>query len=267
MKKYLSFFRIRFNLLLQYRGAAYAGMVTQFFWGIMTLLMFHAFYEADPNAFPMTFSQLSAYIWIQQSTIALLMVWFLENDIFEEITSGGVAYSLVRPLDLYTMWFTKNVATRLAKAALRFIPIILIAFLLPVPYRMSLPASWLSFICFIGAMILAVIIVVAYCMLIYIATFHTMNPMGIRIVATSMTEFFSGAIIPLAFLPATLRTLLEWSPFGSMVNFPLQVYNGNIQGSALVQGLFLQLVWAVVLVFVGKWWMQQSLKKVIVQGG
>lgn len=267
MRKYLSFFRIRFNLLLQYRGAAYAGMVTQFFWGIMTLLMFNAFYEADPNAFPMTFSQLSAYIWIQQSTIALLMVWFLENDIFEEITSGSVAYSLVRPLDLYVMWFTKNAATRLAKATLRFIPILLIAFFLPIPYRMSLPASIPNFLFFIFSMALATLIVVAYCMLIYIATFHTMNPMGVRILATSMTDFFTGAIIPLPFLPPYLRSILEWSPFGSMLNFPLQVYNGNIQGMALFSGLALQVFWAVVLMSLGKWWMNQSLKKVIIQGG
>ena len=32
MKKYLSFFRLRFSMGLQYRTAALAGMVTQFFW-------------------------------------------------------------------------------------------------------------------------------------------------------------------------------------------------------------------------------------------
>ncbi|AGI39710.1 hypothetical protein Clst_1656 [Thermoclostridium stercorarium subsp. stercorarium DSM 8532] len=35
MKKYISFFRIRFINGLQYRSAAYAGIMTQFAWGSM----------------------------------------------------------------------------------------------------------------------------------------------------------------------------------------------------------------------------------------
>ena len=43
MKKYWSFFRIRFLNGLQYRAAAYAGIATQFFWGVMLILMSRAF--------------------------------------------------------------------------------------------------------------------------------------------------------------------------------------------------------------------------------
>ena len=53
MKKYLSFFRMRFLMGLQYRAAAAAGVVTQFTWGFMELLVFRAFYQADASAFPM----------------------------------------------------------------------------------------------------------------------------------------------------------------------------------------------------------------------
>ena len=54
MKKYLSFFRMRFLMGLQYRAAAAAGIVTQFTWGFMELLVFRAFYQADASAFPMS---------------------------------------------------------------------------------------------------------------------------------------------------------------------------------------------------------------------
>ena len=42
MKKYLSFFRLRLNMGMQYRTAAAAGMVTQFVWGIMEVLALRA---------------------------------------------------------------------------------------------------------------------------------------------------------------------------------------------------------------------------------
>ena len=53
-RKYLAFFRLRFSVGLQYRTAALAGIVTQFVWGSMEVLMFRAFYRSDPGSFPMT---------------------------------------------------------------------------------------------------------------------------------------------------------------------------------------------------------------------
>ena len=52
MKKYISFFRLRFSMGLQYRTAAFAGIATQFVWGFMETLMFKAFYEAEPENVP-----------------------------------------------------------------------------------------------------------------------------------------------------------------------------------------------------------------------
>ena len=56
MNKYQALFRIRFTNSLQYRSAAFAGMVTQFVWGMLEIFAFRAFYQTDPAAFPMTFS-------------------------------------------------------------------------------------------------------------------------------------------------------------------------------------------------------------------
>lgn len=267
MKKYLSFFRIRFTNGLQYRAAAYAGVVTQFAWGFMQILLYKAFYRANPAAFPMEFSQLSSYIWLQQAFLALFMTWFLENDIFLSITNGNVAYELVRPLNLYNMWFVKNLANRMAKAFLRCMPILAVAAFLPKPYQIAMPLSLPSFLLFLTSMALGLLIVVAFCMLIYITTFYTLSPMGIRIVAVSLVEFLSGGLIPLPFLPDPIRQVLELLPFGAMQNIPLRIYSGNIAGSQMLFRIGLQVFWLVVLVLTGKAYMGKALKKVVVQGG
>ena len=94
MKKYLSFFRLRFHTGLQYRAAALAGIVTQFVWGALAILAFNAFYRADADAFPMTFKATCSYIWLQQTFLALFAVWALENEIFEAIRKGDVVYEM-----------------------------------------------------------------------------------------------------------------------------------------------------------------------------
>ena len=85
MRKYLSFFRIRFLAGLQYRAAAWAGVATQFAWGGLTILMFRAFYQSGKNSFPMEFSDLSTYIWLQQAFLSMFASWSMENDLIAQI--------------------------------------------------------------------------------------------------------------------------------------------------------------------------------------
>ena len=73
LRKYGSFFRLRFAMGLQYRGAALGGIATQFAWGFLNILLFDAFYRADPAAFPMGFASLTSYLWLQQAFLALFM--------------------------------------------------------------------------------------------------------------------------------------------------------------------------------------------------
>ena len=88
----------------------------------------------------MTFQQTVSYVWMQQAFLALFHVMVFENEIFDAITSGTIAYELARPMDLYDRWFCQSAANRCAKALLRcLLPIFAIVFLLPVPYRLVLP--------------------------------------------------------------------------------------------------------------------------------
>ena len=94
MKKYLSFFRLRFLMNLQYRTAAWAGIATQFVWGGLEISVFGAFYKTQPEQFPMTFQATVNYIWLQQAFLALFAAWILENEIFESIRDGNIAYEM-----------------------------------------------------------------------------------------------------------------------------------------------------------------------------
>jgi ABC-2 type transport system permease protein len=210
--KYYSFFRMRFISGLQYRTAAAAGILTQFFWGALGLLSYQAFYEGNPSAFPMSFQALASYIWLQQAFLALFMTWFFENEIFQTITDGGIVYELCRPTDLYGMWFFRSMANRASKAVLRCMPIIIVASFLPSPYGIGLPASVAAGFWFVITTFLGFLVVVAFCMLIYIITFFTYSPTGIKLVAVSLVEFFAGAVIPLPFLPEGVRNWLNCFP-------------------------------------------------------
>ena len=134
MKKYISFFRLRLVMGLQYRAAALAGVTTQFFWGFMEIIALRAFYESDPSAYPMTLDETCSYIWLQQAFLVLLSARIFDGEILNAIQSGNIAYEFCRPVHIYDMWFAKSTATRLSGAWLRCIPVLLVVFILPEPY-------------------------------------------------------------------------------------------------------------------------------------
>ena len=267
IRKYLSFFRIRFTAGFQYRAAAFAGIATQFFWGLMEIRMFMAFYRTDPAAFPMGIDAVASYVWLQQATLAMFMMWIFDNGIFEEIKSGGVAVSLCRPCEIYPMWFAQNVSMRLSRAIMRAIPIFVVTAFLPAPYHISLPDDPVVFPLFALSLVLGFIVVIAFSMLVYISAFYTLDVSGTRIIVAMVAEFCSGAVIPLPFLPDGARRVLDLLPFASMQSTPFLIWGRSISGTDTLMAIALQIFWAVVLIIAGNLWMRQALKKVVLQGG
>ena len=265
MRKYAALFRIRFINGLQYRAAAAAGLATQFAWGFMEILAFSAFYRANPAAFPMEFSHLVSYIWIQQAFLALFAPWGTTGGAVEMIVNGNISYELARPLDIYNRWFFETIADRMSRAALRCAPILIVAFALPPPFRMAPPSDLMQFSLFLISALLGLFVVSAYSVFDSISTFYTMSRYNAIFVI--LADFLAGGYIPLPFFPEPYRQIAELLPFAAMQNMPLRIYSGNVAGADAVRGIAFQLVWLTAMLSFGKWLMRRSLRRVVAQGG
>lgn len=115
MRSYLVLFQMRFIRGLQYRTAALAGVLTQFFWGFMYILIFEAFYASSSTPQPITFHQLVNMMWLQQAFLALIMLWFRDSEIINQITKGDIAVELLRPIKLYEFWYARLLAQRTSR--------------------------------------------------------------------------------------------------------------------------------------------------------
>ena len=266
MKKYLAIFRIRFIYGVQYRIVVFSHLFTGFLWGLMLVLAYSAFYRADPAAFPMTLSQTVSYMWLQQVFLILFAVVFSDEEVESSIESGFIAYDLVRPADLYLRWFFRACAGRTAVTAFR-LPLLIVAFFLPVPFNMSFPPNLFQLAMFLPSMVLALGVTAAFTMIMYVSMFYTTSYRGVRVLLIALTAFFTGAVIPFPFFPAPIRSILEMLPFAAMQNMPLRIYSGDIAGMDALKGIAFQVFWLVVLVVIGRFTMSRALKKVIVQGG
>ena len=267
MKAYFSYFRMRLIHSLQYRTAALAGVATQFFWGFMEIQLYRAFYAEHSDAFPMPLSALVSYIWLRQAFLMLFNTWTFEGELFKSILDGNVAYELLRPTDLYFMWFSRTAAVRVSKTLLRFWPILIVAFLLPDPIGMSLPPSFGTFLLFLLSSALTLGVTVSFSMIVYFSCFYTLSADGIRAVLTPLSELLTGGLLPIPFMPAFFQTIIRFSPFGAMMNAPLRIYSGHISGMEAAETMLLQLVWLIILALFGMLLQRRGMKKLCVQGG
>jgi ABC-2 type transport system permease protein len=267
MRAYYSLFKMKLLKGLQYRAAAIAGVSTQFFWGFMFVMIFEAFYKSTSTVQPISFRELIQVLWLQQSFLVFIMLWIRDNELINLITSGNIAYELCRPTDLYNFWYAKLIAQRLSGALLRCFPILFVAVLLPSPYNFTLPPSLLTFLLFTITLILGLILIVAISMLIYISIFYTMSGAGSLLIFGVFGEFFSGLVIPVPLMPNTLKTIVYLLPFRYTSDLPFRIYAGNIGLKEALISIVVQLIWIVAIVTVGKLWMNNALKRIVVQGG
>lgn len=267
MKTYYSVLRLRLYNGMQYRVAALAGVATQFFWGLIFIMVFEAFYSQVVTPPPMSLDEVVTYQWLKQSLLALIMLWFRDNELFQLITTGNIAYELCRPCDIYGYWYAKLLAQRLSAALLRCFPILIVAFLLPEPYRMSLPPNLASFLLFLATLALGLLLLVAISMLLYISVFVTMSSTGSLLMFSILGEFFAGMIIPVPLMPEWLQKITYLLPFHLTADLPFRVYSGHIPVDDAVIGTGIQLIWLLALIMIGKFTMRKALRRVVVQGG
>lgn len=267
MRTYLSVFKLRLIHGMQYRVAAYAGIATQFFWGFMIIMVFEAFYSSSGATQPMTLSQLVTYVWLQQSFLYFIMMWYRDHSLFDLITQGNIAYELCRPLNLYFLWYVKLIAGRLAGAILRCLPILVVSFFLPKPYTLMLPPDIPTLCVFIISLLLGLAVVVAISMLMYISVFITLSPVGSSLIFNVVGEFFAGMIIPIPLMPVWAQKIVYLFPFHLTCDMPMRIYSGHIPMNEALVGIGTQVIWLIGLMAFGSLIMRVVLRRVTVQGG
>jgi len=267
MRPYFSLLRVRFLNGLQYRASAIGGLATQLWWGVMLIFIYRGFYGDGAASGGFAFSDLVTYIWLQQAFLAFIWLYDFDGELLDMIISGGISYELCRPINIYQVWYVKLLSKRLASGFLRFLPIIIVGFIVPYPYNLAMPQSLLSFLLFVITLFLGLLLLVAISMLIFISIFKTMSPVGSIGIISTIGQFFAGTAIPIPLMPQWLQNVASFTPFRWTADLSLRVYSGHIATQEALWGIVMQFAWIVVLVSLGAFIMRRVSRLSMVQGG
>jgi ABC-2 type transport system permease protein len=263
MKPYLAILTSRFQTLLQYRAAAIAGVGTQLFFGLVRVMIYDGFLRSSTGPHPLTVEQVTTYIWLGQAMLLLAML-DVDKDVAGMIRTGGVAYEMARPLDIYNLWFARALSGRAAPLLMRAIPIFVVAGLF---LNLAKPSSWSAAALFPVSVLNGLLLAASMVALMTISLPWTVSGEGIYRLATPLIFFFSGIVIPVPMFPDWMQQSLTILPFRGLIDTPFRIYMGVLTGSAVVLGLMHQLAWTVALVALGRMVLARGMRRLVVQGG
>ena len=263
MRLFYEIARRSFSRHLTYRAAAFAGLATNFFFGLLRAAVLLALFgEAQEVA---GYSQRDAitYTGLTQAVIVYLGIfgWY---DLMQAVHSGEVASDLLRPLNLFTLWLAQDLGRALAAILLRGVSVMVLYALV---FDLTYPAGLLGWLALLLALALSWLVSFGFRFLINLAAFWTPNALGIGRFFFFGGLFFSGFLMPLDLFPAWLQRTAAMTPFPYMVDTVVGVYLGLLGPGELAAALLLQATWAFGLFLAAQLLLRRAVRRLVILGG
>jgi viologen exporter family transport system permease protein len=246
-----------------YPGATWAGVFTNTFFGFLIAYTLLAVFEQRENVGDYDARDAVTYAWLAQGMLMTIYLWGW-FEVALRVRSGDVATDLQRPLDFQAYWLAQDLGRAVYHALFRGVP----PFVLGAPvFDVLVPRNPLVWLAFLASVTLAVVTSFAFRFLFNLSAFWLLDYRGAGVLAMVASTFFSGQIVPIAFFPGWLAVLAWALPFAAMVQAPIEIWLGHAEGLELVGLLALQLLWAGVLLLLGRAVLAAGMRKLVIQGG
>ena len=198
------------------------------------------------------------------SMISVVLITNVEWRITESVQTGAIAIDLMRPVNIFGVFFSENLGSVTALFFQNLLPIFIIGSLF---IKLPVPRSALEFMLFLISLVLAFFINWYLSVIFGMFSFKVIEMSALIQVKKHLVRLLSGSMIPLWFFPNWLRGVLEILPFPYIYQLPLSIYVGHYTSESLVRGLIIQILWVMALFLIETRLEKQAIKHVMVQGG
>ncbi|WP_434444023.1 ABC transporter permease [Lentzea sp. E54] len=261
MKAYRALARATAASALTYRANFLLGLGGVFF-QLVALLAVWRVLLADSEVQGFTWPQMRGYLLVAFAAGTLVSMQGDFRMAFR-IRSGMVALDLVKPVDYQKARFAETLGgvwvEVLVVAVVGGATLVLAGGVgaPPVPYLMLFVLSM-------------VLLVPLKFLIVYVSTlacFWTENYMGVQWARVAVINLFSGALIPLAYLPGWLAAVAQWSPFAGLTSTPALIFTGHVDGARALTLVAVQLGWVLALWFAARPIWRAAVRRLTVNGG
>lgn len=263
MNAFLATIKTSFRRQLTYRAANLSGLFTNLMFGFFRAAVLIALYQERSVVNGLSIRGAITYAGVTQALIGCLS-FFHWYELMKTVYDGRVGSDLLKPMNYFLTWFGIDLGRAIGSLIIRGIPLFLVFSLF---YDTILPGSLLQWAAFGLSLVFAIVISFTWRFLVNLASFWTPNALGIGRFAFGLSWTLSGFYFPLALFPDWLANFSRLTPFGASLYIPIEVFIGNIQGSDLLEGLLIQVIWILILILLDHIILKQGIRKLVIQGG
>ena len=255
-----------FRRFSTYRAATLAGVFTNSVFGVIYSYAYLALWHQRPDAGGYDATDAVTYVWLGQALLMTTALWGggTTDDLADRIRSGDVAVDLYRPIGLVGWYLAGDLGRAAYHVLSRGVLPTIVGLLL---FDIAMPATPAAAVGFALSLTLAVVTSFGIRFMVACSAFWLLDQTGLRTLSGVLAIFLSGMTLPLVIFPEPLRSIALALPWASYLQTPADIWLGQRTGLAMVEGLLVQAVWAVVLLALCQVVLNTATRKVVVQGG
>lgn len=261
-KKYLRYIAIGFRGGTAYRMDYFAGVVNIVFIVLASVILWKSLYQSQNMENSIQHRMMITYIIL---SVIFQTVFIMDEMIIErKMWDGSIIHYLLKPVSFRLYIFCSTLGKSIFNLVMLFIPSVLVVTLV---FQIVPPYSAVYLVYYIVSVILGYLILYSFNFMFWTFSFEYMTSWGIITLKNALVVVFSGALIPLWFMPEEIANVLKYLPFQFIYYFPLSIYLGIIPQTDITSGIMTQIVWVAAFTVIGHFIWKRAVREIIVQGG
>jgi ABC-2 type transport system permease protein len=247
---------------LFFRANVALSMVSVALQTILLVTVWRAVYTDRTAVAGISESDAVSYAVIAMLLWHVALPWQLSS-IPERVRDGTIATDLIRPIGVVGQSLLQSVG-----GIVGAIPGVVVGIAIALAVGgLTPPATTGALLGFLLTAALGWLLATLLNLAVSMVAFWTTDTRGPFYVYRAIASFASGALVPLWFVPASLRPVLDALPFGLQVFAPLQLWQGQEPLGGLGGVLALQAGWLVAVAAIVALVTWRALRKVVINGG
>ncbi len=265
-KKYYKAFEMGFQTALEYRANFLISLISAAYPIFIQTFLWTAIYQnsGEPVVYGYTYRQMIAYTFLAGLITRIVRTGF-EYDIMDDVKNGKFSKFLVQPLGYFPYRLCSYYGQKLPNLTIILAILVVVLILLNAFWGVALGLG----------QILAFLLTLALAVTLNFLIFYCVSSISFWIVEVGflfegiriITVLLSGGIFPLEVFGERFVQVMNLLPFKYTVNYPINVLNGKITSTQMLEGVLIQCLWIMICVVVANLLWKVGSRRYVAVGG
>lgn len=262
MRTYIEFVLKKFQNQMAYKLEFFMGIINT----VITIFVFCSIYKALYSG-AQTVDNVSFAMVATSFVISLgLSNAFSFNEMFlqDKLRDGTITGELLKPVNFKFRMLAENIGSSMFNIIFNFVPALIFSMIY---MDLCAPGGIVNFMLMFISIVLGYLILWLISFIIQTWSFWLFSVWGIVTIKNVFVNILSGTMLPIWFMPDMLKKIVQFTPFYYIYFAPVRIYLGELNGMKAVNVLVLQIMWIIILYFIGSIFWKNGIRKLVVQGG